>query len=68
MSTPNQKFVIIPIDDGGGYAKLAFTKISDSWVCKLSDQMMHDLQALLNGEEPREIVKWVDPGINYGNF
>lgn len=59
----NQKAVIIPFE--GGYAKLLFNMIDGQWVCKMSDDLMGDLQAYLNGEEPKERVQ---PYIDLGGF
>ena len=68
MSQKESKDIWVPLPQGG-FAKLAFTKVNDHWYCKMDDVFMEDLQSLMSGEErtqPR--VKWVDPGIDYGNF
>jgi hypothetical protein len=65
----NQKFIVIPFEQGG-YAKLLFNRVGNEWVCKMNAQLMSDLQSILNGEEPKEIVEpWngFPLGIDYGN-
>lgn len=50
------KIIVVPFDNGS-YAKILFTQQENGdWSCKMSNQMMCDLQALANGEELKEIV------------
>lgn len=58
MAEPLKKAVIVPFD--GGEAHLVFTKLEDHWICRMDDEMMQTLQTCLNGQEPKELVKWVD--------
>ena len=66
----NQKIVVVPFE--GGYAKLLFKQEGTDWTCVMSDDLMHDLQSYLNGEEPLERVRpYVDLGVidsNNNNF
>ncbi len=50
------KYIVVPFDNGG-YAKLMFTKVEDNWHCIMSDEIMHNLNAYLEGKTPREYVK-----------
>lgn len=40
--------------------RLTFHKVNGVWTCKLTDEFMSDLETCLNGEYPKERVKWVD--------
>jgi hypothetical protein len=51
---------MVPFD--GGHANLLFIKDGDDWICKMSDSFMQDLQSLMNGQEPKQPVKWIDIG------
>lgn len=52
----SHKIIVVPFDNGS-YAKILFTQQENGdWSCKMSDQMMCDLQALANGEKLKEIV------------
>lgn len=52
----SQKIIVVPFNNGS-YAKILFTQQENGeWSCKMSDQMMCNIQALANGEELKEIV------------
>lgn len=49
------KYVEVPFE--GGYARLQFQFDNGNWICIVPEQTMSDLEAYMNGETPRELVR-----------